>query len=241
MMAISIKNLVKRFGDRVAVDGLSLDIGQGELVALLGMNGAGKTTTINILSGLLGADGGDAFIFGKSVLTQSEYTKQLLNVSLQETAIAENLTVKENLEFVCKIYGFDNEKSQAKTNEIMSRFGLQDRKDDRAGKLSGGYKRRLSIAMALVTEPKVVFLDEPTLGLDVVARRELWNIIKKLKGKCTIVLTTHYLEEAEMLADKIAVINNGRLCGYGDLQQLKIKTGTQRLEDAFLALCGVAL
>ena len=141
MMAISIKNLVKRFGDRVAGDGLSLDIEQGELVALLGMNGAGKTTTINILSGLLGADGGDAFIFGKSVLTQSEHTKQLLNVSLQETAIAENLTVKENLEFVCKIYGFDNEKSQAKTNEIMSRFGLNERKDDRAGKLSGGYKR----------------------------------------------------------------------------------------------------
>ena len=241
MMAISIKNLVKRFGDRVAVDGLSLDVAQGELVALLGMNGAGKTTTINVLSGLLGADEGDAFIFGKSVLTQSEMTKQLLNVSLQETAIAENLTVKENLEFVCKIYGFDNEKSKAKTNEIMTQFDLNDRKDDRAGKLSGGYKRRLSIAMALVTEPKVVFLDEPTLGLDVVARRELWNVIKNLKGKCTIVLTTHYLEEAEMLADKIAVINNGKLCGYGDLQQLKIKTGTQRLEDAFLALCGVAL
>ena len=240
-MAISIKNLVKRFGDRVAVDGLSLDVAQGELVALLGMNGAGKTTTINVLSGLLGADEGDAFIFGKSVLTQSEQTKQFLNVSLQETAIAENLTVKENLEFVCKIYGFDNEKSKAKTNEIMTQFDLCDRKDDRAGKLSGGYKRRLSIAMALVTEPKVVFLDEPTLGLDVVARRELWNVIKHLKGKCTIVLTTHYLEEAEMLADKIAVINNGKLCGYGDLQQLKIKTGTQRLEDAFLALCGVAL
>ncbi len=241
MIAISIKNLVKRFGDRVAVDGLSLDIAQGELVALLGMNGAGKTTTINVLSGLLGADDGDAFIFGKSVLTQGEFTKQFLNLSLQETAIAENLTVKENLEFVCKIYGFDNEKSKAKTNEIMSQFGLSERKDDRAGKLSGGYKRRLSIAMALVTEPKVVFLDEPTLGLDVVARRELWNVIKNLKGKCTIVLTTHYLEEAEMLADKIAVINNGKLCGYGDLQQLKIKTGTQRLEDAFLALCGVAL
>ena len=241
MMAISIKNLVKRFGDRVAVDGLSLDIAQGELVALLGMNGAGKTTTINVLSGLLGADEGDAFIFGKSVLTQGEMTKQLLNVSLQETAIAENLTVKENLEFVCKIYGFDEPKTKSKTNEIMSQFGLCDRKDDRSGKLSGGYKRRLSIAMALVTEPKVVFLDEPTLGLDVVARRELWNVIKNLKGKCTIVLTTHYLEEAEMLADKIAVINNGKLCGYGDLQQLKIKTGTQRLEDAFLALCGVAL
>ncbi len=241
MIAISIKNLVKRFGDRVAVDGLSLDVAQGELVALLGMNGAGKTTTINVLSGLLGADEGDAFIFGKSVLTQSELTKQLLNVSLQETAIAENLTVKENLEFVCKVYGFDNEKSKNKTNEIMTQFDLNDRKDDRAGKLSGGYKRRLSIAMALVTEPKVVFLDEPTLGLDVVARRELWNVIKNLKGKCTIVLTTHYLEEAEMLADKIAVINNGKLCGYGDLQQLKIKTGTQRLEDAFLALCGVAL
>ena len=156
-MAISIKNLVKRFGDRVAVDGLSLDIAQGELVALLGMNGAGKTTTINILSGLLGADEGDAFIFGKSVLTQGEMTKQLLNVSLQETAIAENLTVKENLEFVCKIYGFDEPKTKSKTNEIMSQFGLCDRKDDRAGKLSGGYKRRLSIAMALVTQPKVVF------------------------------------------------------------------------------------
>ena len=239
MFAISIKNLVKRFGNRVAVDNLCLDINEGELLALLGMNGAGKTTTLNILSGLLNADDGDAFVFGESIKTSRQKIKGLLNMSLQETAVAENLTVKENLEFVCRVYGFDKNQTATMVNEIMSQFALSDRQKDKASKLSGGYKRRLSIAMALVTKPKVVFLDEPTLGLDVVARRELWQVIKQLKGKTTIRLTTHYLEEAESLADRIAVMKDGRLCGLGSADELKIQTNTTKFEDAFLSLCGV--
>ncbi len=171
MFAISIKNLVKRFGDRVAVDNLCLDVDEGELLALLGMNGAGKTTTLNVLCGLLSADEGDAFVFGKSVKTESKNIKGLLNMSLQETAVAESLTVEENLEFVCRVYGFDKNQTATMVEQIMSQFALTDRAKDKASKLSGGYKRRLSIAMALVTQPKVVFLDEPTLGLDVVASR----------------------------------------------------------------------
>ena len=239
MFAISIKNLVKRFGNRVAVDNLCLDINEGELLALLGMNGAGKTTTLNILSGLLTADDGDAFVFGKSVKTNRQKIKGLLNMSLQETAVAENLTVEENLEFVCRVYGFDKNQTATMVDQIMTQFALSDRQKDKASKLSGGYKRRLSIAMALVTKPKVVFLDEPTLGLDVVARRELWQVIKELKGKTTIILTTHYLEEAESLADRIAVMKDGRLCGLGSADELKIQTNTTKFEDAFLSLCGV--
>lgn len=239
MFAISIKNLVKRFGNRVAVDNLCLDIKEGELLALLGMNGAGKTTTLNILSGLLNVDDGDAFVFGESIKTNRQKIKGLLNMSLQETAVAENLTVKENLEFVCRVYGFDKKQTATMVDQIMSQFALSDRQKDKASKLSGGYKRRLSIAMALVTKPKVVFLDEPTLGLDVVARRELWQVIKQLKGKTTIILTTHYLEEAESLADRIAVMKDGRLCGLGSADELKIQTNTTKFEDAFLSLCGV--
>lgn len=241
MFAISIKNLVKRFGNRVAVDNLCLDINEGELLALLGMNGAGKTTTLNILSGLLNADDGDAFVFGESVKTNRQKIKGLLNMSLQETAVAENLTVKENLEFVCRVYGFDKNQTATMVDQIMSQFALSDRQKDKASKLSGGYKRRLSIAMALVTKPKVVFLDEPTLGLDVVARRDLWQVIKQLKGKTTIILTTHYLEEAESLADRIAVMKDGRLCGLGSADELKTQTNTTKFEDAFLSLCGVGV
>jgi len=239
MFAISIQNLVKRFGDRVAVDNLCLDVKEGELLALLGMNGAGKTTTLNVICGLLNADAGDAFVFGESVKTNRKKIKGLLNMSLQETAVAENLTVKENLEFICKIYGFGKNQTAKMIEQIMSQFALTDRQKDKASKLSGGYKRRLSIAMALVTQPKVVFLDEPTLGLDVVARRELWSVIKALKGKTTIILTTHYLEEAEMLADRIAVMKEGRLCGLGSADELKKQTDTTKFEDAFLTLCGV--
>ena len=239
MFAISIKNLVKRFGDRVAVDNLCLDVNEGELLALLGMNGAGKTTTLNVLCGLVKADEGDAFVFGKSVKKDAKDIKGLLNMSLQETAVAENLTVKENLEFVCRVYGFDKNKTAVMVDQIMSQFALTDRQKDKASKLSGGYKRRLSIAMALVTQPKVVFLDEPTLGLDVVARRELWQAIKQLKGKTTIILTTHYLEEAESLADRIAVMKEGKLCGLGSADELKAQTNTTKFEDAFLSLCGV--
>ena len=239
MFAISIKNLVKRFGERVAVDNLCLDVNEGELLALLGMNGAGKTTTLNVLCGLVKADEGDAFVFDKSVKTDAKDIKGLLNMSLQETAVAENLTVKENLEFVCRVYGFDKNQTAIMVDQIMSQFGLTDRQKDKASKLSGGYKRRLSIAMALVTQPKVVFLDEPTLGLDVVARRELWQVIKQLKGKTTIILTTHYLEEAESLADRIAVMKEGKLCGIGSADELKQQTNKTKFEDAFLTLCGV--
>lgn len=236
MKAIEIKNITKRYGGRVAVDGLSFDIAQGELLALLGMNGAGKTTTLGILSGLVSPDGGDAFILGKSVVNDFASVKGLVSMSLQETAVAENLTVEENLLFICRVYGMKRDEARLAAEDVMRQFGLTDRQNDRAGKLSGGMKRRLSIAMALITKPRAVFLDEPTLGLDVVARRALWKIIESIKGGATIILTTHYLEEAEELADRIAVLKDGRLRGLGTARELEELTGTDTFEKAFLAL-----
>lgn len=236
MKAIDIKNITKRYGGRVAVDGLSFDIAQGELLALLGMNGAGKTTTLGILSGLVSPDGGDAFILGKSVVNDFASVKGLVSMSLQETAVAENLTVAENLLFICRVYGMKRDEARLAAEDVMRQFGLTDRQNDRAGKLSGGMKRRLSIAMALITKPRAVFLDEPTLGLDVVARRALWKIIESIKGGATIILTTHYLEEAEELADRIAVLKDGRLRGLGTARELEELTGTDTFEKAFLAL-----
>jgi ABC-2 type transport system ATP-binding protein len=236
MEGISIQGLTKIYKDLTAVNSLTLDIHQGELFALLGVNGAGKTTTIKMLSCLTRPDSGDAFLLGKSILTQPGEVKKLLGVSPQETAVAPNLTVKENLELMAGVHGFSREKMESKTRELLETFQLTGIQKKRAKTLSGGWQRRLSIAMALISEPQVLFLDEPTLGLDVIARSELWQAIRALKGQITIVLTTHYMEEAEALSDRVGIMKDGRLLALGTVDQIKSMTGQERFEDAFVKI-----
>ncbi|MBE5779642.1 MAG: ABC transporter ATP-binding protein [Clostridiales bacterium] len=236
MDMIRIDHLEKTYGNRKAVDGLSLSVQEGELFALLGQNGAGKTTTIRMLCGLALPTGGDAFLAGHSIVTEPEKVHPIINVSPQETAVSPRLTVEENLRLMAELYGFAPKEAARKAEEMMERFSMTDRRGDRARNLSGGLMRKLSIAMALISGPKVLFLDEPTLGLDVRARRELWKMISDLKGAMTIVLTTHYLEEAEALADHIAIMEKGRLKALGTLEELQAQTGIASLEDIFLSL-----
>lgn len=236
MDAIITKSLTKKYKDLTAVDSLSLTVKQGELFSLLGVNGAGKTTTVKMLSCLTKATGGDAFLNGKSIVSDAREVKRIIGVSPQETAVAPNLTVKENLELMCGVHGFSKKKKNKKVEELSKHFSLTKILGKKAGKLSGGWQRRLSIAMALISEPQILFLDEPTLGLDVLARSELWDMIRALKGKITIVLTTHYMEEAEVLSDRIGIMKDGSLIALGTAEELSIKAGTKRLEDAFVAL-----
>ena len=236
MQAIKTQDLVKRYRNLTAVDRLNLEISQGELFSLLGVNGAGKTTAIKMLSCLTAPTEGDAFVGGYSVTKEPNRVKQLIGVSPQETAIAPNLSVKENLELICGIHGFSKDKINAKIQELADAFGLDTVMDRKAGKLSGGWQRRVSIAMALISEPQILFLDEPTLGLDVLARHELWKEIRSLKGKITIILTTHYLEEAEALSDRIGIMKNGDLLAVGTVEELKGKAGTKDFESAFVAI-----
>lgn len=234
--AVELKDLTKQFGTRTAVNRLCLTVGQGEVLALLGQNGAGKTTTIRMLSGLTMPTSGDAFLMGHSICSDLAGVKQVINVSPQETAVAPRLSVRENLELMARFYGADRETARKKAAAQMEKFHLEERAEDRAGKLSGGMQRRLSIAMALISEPKVLFLDEPTLGLDVRARRDLWGHIEALRGSVTVILTTHYLEEAEALADRIAILDGGKLRAVGTVGQLKQQTGLSSLEDVFLSM-----
>jgi len=236
MNAIELKNLTRRFGSRAAVDGLTLSIREGEIFALLGQNGAGKTTTIRMLTGLLAPTSGDAEVFGHSILTDRDAAKRLTNLSPQETAVANRLSVRENLVLIARLYGMKKPDAEARAEELMGRFRLTDRAEERAKKLSGGMQRRLSLAMALVSDPKVLFLDEPTLGLDVRARRDLWREVESLRQSCTVILTTHYMEEAEALADRICILNEGRICALGTAEELREQTGANNLEEAFLAL-----
>lgn len=236
MTAIRTNNLTKRFRDKIAVNALNLSIEQGELFALLGVNGAGKTTTIRMLSCLLPPTSGDAFLLGDSIVSKSHAVKEKINVSPQETAVARNLSVKENLELIAGIYGCDKQKAQFKASEMLSAFGLTEVSKAKSRTLSGGMQRRLSIAMALITGPQILFLDEPTLGLDVLARRELWSAIEKLKGKITIILTTHYMEEAEALSDRVGIMSKGRLKAVGTAAELIAQTGARSFEDAFVTL-----
>ncbi len=236
MIAIETKNLTKRFKERTAVDSLSLTVEQGEIFALLGQNGAGKSTTIRMLSCLTAPTSGDAFVFGHSVVSDEQNVKKMINVSPQETAVAPKLSVRENLELTARLYGMDKKTAREKTEEILHGFSLLDRASERAKKLSGGMQRKLSLAMALISEPKVLFLDEPTVGLDVRARRELWKLIESLKGSMTILLTTHYLEEAEALADRMVMMNGGKAAALGTAAQIKEAAGTDDFEEAFLRL-----
>jgi ABC-2 type transport system ATP-binding protein len=236
MEAIRMVNLTKKYKDLVAVDGLNLSIEQGELFALLGVNGAGKTTAIKLLSGLLKPTSGDAFVAGNSIVRDTLSVKRIIGVSPQETAVAPNLSVKENLELMCGLYGFSKQKSQVKIKDLSEQFNLHDILSKKAGKLSGGWQRRVSIAMALIGEPSVLFLDEPTLGLDVIARSELWEIIRALKGRVTIILTTHYMEEAETLSDRIGIMKSGKLLVVGTADELMKQTDTDRFEHAFISI-----
>ena len=236
MYAIETRALVKRYGDVTAVDGLELQIHSGELFSLLGVNGAGKTTAIKLLTGLTGPTEGDALVGGYSIRTQPKKVKSLIGVSPQETAVAPNLTVRENLELICGIHGFSREKTAAKVRELTREFDLDAVLRRKAGKLSGGWQRRVSIAMALISQPQILFLDEPTLGLDVLARHELWQIIRSLKGRITMVLTTHYMEEAEALSDRIGIMAGGRLLAVGTPAELKARAGAGDLEGAFVSI-----
>ena len=236
MQAIKTTRLVKRYKDLTAVDQLDLEIRQGELFSLLGVNGAGKTTTIKMLTCLTQPTSGDALVGGYSVTRESEQVKQRIGVSPQETAVAANLSAKENLELICGIHGFSREKTKARIAALSKQFSLDSVLKRKAGKLSGGWQRRLSIAMALISEPEILFLDEPTLGLDVIARHDLWNAIRELKGKVTVILTTHYMEEAEALSDRIGIMKNGSLLAVGTAQELCSRAGTADFESAFVSI-----
>ena len=236
MQAIKTVELVKQYKNLTAVDKLNLEIHQGELFSLLGVNGAGKSTAIKMLSCLTKPTGGDAFVGGYSIAKQPDQVKRLIGVSPQETAVAPNLSVKENLELICGIHGFSKEKTETKIQELSQQFDLGAVLHRKAGKLSGGWQRRVSIAMALISEPRILFLDEPTLGLDVIARHDLWEVIRNLKGQITIILTTHYMEEAESLSDRIGIMKDGKLLAVGTSDELIKKAGTDNFETAFVAI-----
>ena len=236
MQAIKTLRLIKQYKNLTAVDHLNLEIQRGELFALLGVNGAGKTTTIKMLSCLTKPTDGDAFLGGYSVTKEPKQVKRLIGVSPQETAVAPNLSVEENLELICGIHGFSKEKSQAKIRALSGQFALDTVLRKKAGKLSGGWQRRVSIAMALISEPQILFLDEPTLGLDVIARHDLWDTIRSLKGTVTIILTTHYMEEAQALSDRIGIMKSGHLLAVGTAEELNAMARTNNFETAFISI-----
>lgn len=234
MLAIETNKLTKKYKDKVAVKEVDLSINQGELFALLGTNGAGKTTTIKMLSGLILPTSGDITIENMDMKKDVYKIKEILNVSPQETAIAPNLTVKENLEFMAGVYQINNK--EEKINKLIEQFKLDEVLKKKAKTLSGGWQRKVSIAASLINDPKILFLDEPTLGLDVIARKELWKVINSLKGKITIILTTHYMEEAESLSDRIGIMANGEIVDIGTAEELIKKTGAKNFEDAFVSI-----
>lgn len=233
---IDIKGLTKRFGNHTAVDGVDLSVGEGELFGLLGVNGAGKTTLIRMLSCLSRPTAGEAYMDGHSVTTDPTAVKAVIGVSPQATAVAPNLTVRENLELMARVYGDSPKEASARAEAVIQQHSLGEIATHRAKVLSGGWQRRLSIAMAVISDPKILFLDEPTLGLDVLARRELWRTVESMKGQKTILLTTHYLEEAEALCDRIAVMVKGQIRAIGSPDELKASTNTATLEDAFIRI-----
>ena len=236
MYTIKIDNLTKKYKDVVAVDNLTLSVEKGELFSLLGVNGAGKTTTIKMLSCLVKQTSGEAYVDGKSISKDSAWVKSVIAVSPQETAVAPLLSVRENLEFMCALYGFNKERRDFKVAELVRLLELDDVVNKKAGKLSGGIQRRLSIAMALISEPKILFLDEPTLGLDVISRSDLWDIIRSLKGEITVVLTTHYMEEAEALSDRVAIMKDGKLLICDSVERIKQTAGCDNFEKAFIRI-----
>ena len=238
MTAIKTIDLTKKYKDTLAVDRLNLEIHEGELFALLGVNGAGKTTTIKMLSTLTAPTAGEAYIYEYRVDRDQNKIKELVDISMQETAVARKLTVAENVEFYARLSGQTNDEIEASKKYVYAAFGLDQVAKKQAAKLSGGWQRKLSIALALVSKPKVLFLDEPTLGLDVLARRELWKTIRGLKSQLTIILTTHYMEEAEALSDRIGIMKDGQLLFVGTKEELYAQTGRDNVEDAFINIVG---
>lgn len=238
MEAIKCVNLTKCYKNLTAVDKLNLTVEKGELFALLGVNGAGKTTTIKMLSTLTQPSSGEAFLNGYSIIKEKQKVKEIIGVSPQETAIAPNLSVEENLDFIASLYGFNKEKRKEKIEELTETFSLESVLKRKAGKLSGGWQRRVSIALSLISEPEILFLDEPTLGLYIIARNELWTFISSLKGKITIILTTHYLEEAEALSDRVAIMKDGHLITVGTAKEIKENENEESFEKAFIKLVG---
>lgn len=234
--AIVMKSLRKDFGKHRAVNDISVTVKEGSIFSLLGVNGAGKTTTIRMLSGLSKPSGGEAWVYGKSILTDMEDIKKFSSLSPQETSVAPNLTVEENLDFVASIYGIDKPERQKQIENITKQFELEEVLKRKAKILSGGWQRKVSIAMALISKPKVLYLDEPTLGLDVLARRDLWDVIEQLKGKITVILTTHYMEEAEKLSDYVSVMVKGEVKACGTVEELKTLTKAPSLEEAFVSI-----
>lgn len=234
MKVIEIKDLKKNYKYVEALKGVTFDIAEGEIFGLLGVNGAGKTTLIKILSGLTKKTSGEAFVYGHS-LDEMDKIKEIIDISPQETAIAQNLTVEENLDFFQKLYGVSDKEY---LNEIINKFDLSSVLKRKGKTLSGGWQRRLSIAIGLISKPKVLFLDEPTLGLDVIARRELWSIISSLKGKMTIILTSHYLEEMEALCDRVAIMSKGNLLALGSVDEIKKSKNEESFEEAFIKIVG---
>jgi len=221
-LAIQTLNLTKIFNGLVAVDGVELNIKRGELFALLGPNGAGKTTTINMLCCLLKPTGGTARIMGYDVLKQPFKVKEIIGVSPQETIISEHLNCRENLALIGRIHGINARELRVRSQQLLETMGLSDRAKDQVRKFSGGMKRRLNIMMALIHSPEILFLDEPTLGLDPQARRAIWEYIIQLKGEKTILLTTHYMDEADFLADRIGIMDKGKIVALGTSTELKI-------------------
>ena len=236
MQAILTTDLVKRYKHLTAVDKLNLTIRQGELFSLLGVNGAGKTTAIKMLTCLTEPTAGDALVGGFSITKDADRVKKLIGVSPQETAVAPNLSAQENLELICGIHGFSKEKTEGKIKELSGQLGLDAVLGRKAGKLSGGWQRRVSIAMALISQPQILFLDEPTLGLDVIARHDLWDVIRSLKGRITVVLTTHYMEEAQSLSDRIGIMKDGHLLAVGTAEELMDRAGAHDFETAFVSI-----
>lgn len=236
MYAIRTTNLRKCYKKITAVDGINLEIKEGELFSLLGVNGAGKTTVIRMLSCLTTPTEGEILVGGFDALKDPDKVKRIIGVSPQETAVAPNLTVRENLDLMCGIYGFSGEKSKKTIERLESLLSLKDVMKRKAGKLSGGWQRRLSIALSLIGEPKILFLDEPTLGLDVIARQDLWSVIRSMRGEVTIIMTTHYMEEAEALSDRIGIMKDGRLLTVGTAEELINKTGAKSFESAFISI-----
>lgn len=236
MKAVQTEKIVKKFGEKTAVDEVSLTVEEGELFGLLGVNGAGKTTLIRMLTGLTKPTAGKGYIYGKDIVREGAALKKIVDVSPQETSLAPNLTVEENLRFFADVYGMEREEAKRNAEEIVEIFGLGEVLKQRAKTLSGGWQRRLSVAIAMVSKPKILFLDEPTLGLDVLARRELWRVIRRIKGKITVILTSHYLEEIEALCDRVAVMVKGKAVACGTVAELKAAAGEESFEEAFVKI-----
>ncbi len=235
---LEVCGLVKRYGKQSpAVDGVSFTVEEGAFFALLGSNGAGKTTLVRCMCGLLQPDGGEVRISTQEGVRSPLACRSILGLSPQENAVGMGLTVEENLRLMGRLYRVPD--LEGRVEALLVRFGLTKERHKRGKALSGGLGRRLSIAMALLSRPRILFLDEPTLGLDVLARRELWELLRSLRGNTTVVMTTHYMEEAQALADKIALMDRGKLLSLGTLDQLRMRAGLSgdaSLEDVFVQL-----